>query len=185
MKIETARLVLRPLRTEDLDAVHRYAADAAVTRYMLWGPNTLAETAEFVERAAVEMEREIPACFEFGIHLDGRLIGGIGFYPDDRRETAEIGWISLPEVWGRGYMTEAAAAVRDFAFGTVGLKRLTAHCDTRNIGSWRVMEKIGMTRQGIKKGARKDKKTGAYVYDEYTYKIEAKEDEMPWDGFGD
>ena len=53
------------------------------------------------------------------------------------------------EYWGKGLATEAARAVIGWAFQTSGINRVFAYCDPRNVGSWRVMEKIGMRREGV------------------------------------
>jgi RimJ/RimL family protein N-acetyltransferase len=56
--------------------------------------------------------------------------------------------------WGKGYATEAAAAVANWLFANTDIERLAATADTRNAGSWRVMEKLGMTREGVLRGDR-------------------------------
>ena len=74
-ELHTARLVLRPLGPADLDAVHRYASDRALTRYMLFLPNeTREETAAFLRDAAAQWEKEKPSAYEFGVLLGDELI---------------------------------------------------------------------------------------------------------------
>jgi ribosomal-protein-alanine N-acetyltransferase len=80
---------------------------------------------------------------------DGRLLGAIGLKIDVEENSAELGyWVGVP-YWNRGYCTEAAAAVLDYAFSTLGLDRIHAHHLLRNPGSGRVMQKIGMRSEGI------------------------------------
>ena len=64
----------------------------------------------------------------------------------------EIGYILNRRYWNQGYMTEAARKVVSFGFEQLGLHRIIATCDPANIGSYRVMEKIGMQREGLFKG---------------------------------
>lgn len=70
---------------------------------------------------------------------------GFFYFPDiDGQPEVEIGYRLARSAWGQGYATEAALAVRDFAFGTLGLKRLIAIIDPSNKVSIRVAQKIGM-----------------------------------------
>ena len=80
---------------------------------------------------------------------EARLIGwcGLGISDDEPREA--IVWYTLhPDAWNRGYTTEAARALVDFGFRTLGLHRVGADCDPANVASWRVLEKLGMRREG-------------------------------------
>jgi ribosomal-protein-alanine N-acetyltransferase len=80
---------------------------------------------------------------------DRRLIGTCGFISWDKsRNCAEIAYALSQPYWHRGLMTEAATAVADFGFRTMGIYRLQAYCDPANIGSNRVMEKLGMRYEG-------------------------------------
>ena len=70
---------------------------------------------------------------------------GLFFFPDlDGQAEVEIGYRLARSAWGQGYATEAALAVRDYAFTTLGIKRLIAMVDPSNVASIRVAEKIGM-----------------------------------------
>jgi RimJ/RimL family protein N-acetyltransferase len=69
-----------------------------------------------------------------------------------RSGDVELGWWLVPAVWGRGLATEGAAAVRDEAFGRLGLERVVARCGADNPASARVMEKIGMHRDRVATG---------------------------------
>jgi RimJ/RimL family protein N-acetyltransferase len=77
------------------------------------------------------------------------LIGACDIFvsPSESRE-AHLGYILHPGFWGRGYMPEAARAVLKFGFEELGLHRIYAECHPRNTASARVMEKIGMRREG-------------------------------------
>ena len=76
------------------------------------------------------------------------LIGHLVFHPWAGPHTYEIGWVFAQEHHGRGYATEAARALLSHAFKTLGLHRVIATCQPENPASWRVMEKLGMRREG-------------------------------------
>ena len=80
---------------------------------------------------------------------DGRLIGSIGLVVDRPNEIAELGfWIGKP-YWNSGYCTEAATAMLRYGFGELGLNRIHCFHFSRNTASGRVIQKLGMTREGI------------------------------------
>lgn len=60
----------------------------------------------------------------------------------------EIGWIISKKYWGKGYVTEAAKAIIEFAKNDLKLKKIIAHCDSENVASYKVMEKLGMSYVG-------------------------------------
>ena len=103
----------------------------------------------------------------------GQLIGHMVFHPWFAPRTYEIGWVFHPGWHGRGYATEAARALLDYGFRELGLHRIIATCQPENPASYRVMEKIGMRREGhfrkcIYRG-------GETWWDEYFYAILAEE----------
>ena len=81
--------------------------------------------------------------------LDEKVIGEIGFnvYSSDR--TAELGYAIGKEYWRQGLTLEAAKAVVAWGFEAFGLERIFARADVPNEGSWRIMEKLGMRREGV------------------------------------
>ncbi|MFL5811991.1 MAG: GNAT family N-acetyltransferase, partial [Bdellovibrionia bacterium] len=97
------------------------------------------------------------------------LIGGCGI----RRETQEsavanLGWAINPDFQKQGYATEAARALIAFGFEQLGLSVIYTTCDTRNVASYRVMEKVGMKRVGSMKG---DKEVKGHIRDSYRYEL--------------
>lgn len=148
MELITERLVLRPLALADLQTTHEYASDKDTCKYMIFLPNkTIDETAEFLQAVERNWNAEKPMSYEFAICLDGRHIGAISIACESE-SVGEIGWILNSAYHGRGYCTEAATALVSFAKATLKLSKLVAHCDTRNVASYRVMEKLGMRRVG-------------------------------------
>jgi RimJ/RimL family protein N-acetyltransferase len=151
LPIQTDRLILRDFAADDWRAIHVYAADGEAVRYMEWGPNDEATTRAFVERA-VALQHATPRLdLELAVTLraGGGLIGGCGFHVSDPHNRAGwIGYILSREHWGQGYATEAARALLRLGFDRFGLHRIWATCDPRNTASARVLEKIGMCREG-------------------------------------
>jgi RimJ/RimL family protein N-acetyltransferase len=146
IELKTDRLILRPLNIEDLDTVHAYASEVENTKYMLHLPNdTIEETSDFLARATNEWKKEEPNFFEFAITLEGKQIGAVSVYLNEQRTEGELGWILNKKYWGKGYATEAAVAVKDFAVNELKVSNLVAHCDFRNTASSNVMKKIGLT----------------------------------------
>ena len=149
--LTTARLRLRAYREDDWRAVHEYGADPEVCKYQNWGPNSEEQTQDFVRRCVFAAQDEPPTDFFFVIALleDNRLIGGCNLSIRNVMDReAMIGYALSPGVWGQGYATEAARALLRFGFTDVGLHRITSWAEPENVGSWRVMEKIGMRREG-------------------------------------
>ena len=155
--IETERLILRPYEERDTDAVHRYAGNNENIKYMMsWGPNNdIAQTETFIKEA-IAKHRETPKTqYEFAVILkeSGRLIGGCGIYVKD--DTANLGWVLHKDYQKQGFGTEFARALISFGFTKHKLHRITAYCHAANYGSYRVMERSGMRREGhIVKGTK-------------------------------
>jgi len=130
----------------DLASTHEYASDVSNTKYMVHLPNkTTQETENFLKRVVAEWERESPQFYEFAIILDDKHIGGVSVSLDESRQTGALGWIVGKPYQGKGYATEAAKAVMDFAIKDLKVKKIIAHCDYRNVTSYRLMEKIGLS----------------------------------------
>lgn len=149
MQLETERLIIREFVPEDLEAVHAYASDPLVTRYMIWGPNTEAETREYI-RSMIDMQNQSPRqSYELAVVLrdTGQVLGGCGIHLTGPRQ-GEIGYCFNPLFWKRGYTSEAAAALLRLGFGEFGLHRIYATCRPDNIASAKVMQKIGMRYEG-------------------------------------
>lgn len=145
MEIRTSRLTLRPITMDDLTTTHAYVSDEENTRYMMFLPSeSLAETAQGIAESVAEWRKDAPARLEFALVLNGVHIGGVTLFFQENRQEAELGWVIHRAHWGRGYTTEAARAVAEYAVTHWGVKRIFACCDSENTASYRVMEKLGM-----------------------------------------
>lgn len=147
MEIRTSRLILRPLGIKYLESTHKYASDREATKYMMFLPNdTIEETAEFLQNADAEWSKQDPEYYEFAVLLNDKHIGAVSLYMDENRTTGEFGWIIHRDYWRQGITTEAVRALLDYGVNTLNVHHFIAHCDSENIASYKVMEKIGMVR---------------------------------------
>lgn len=149
--IVTDRLLIREFTLADEDAVHEYGSDPEVVRFMPWGPNTREDTRGYLERVIAGQQKEPREGYDMALVLreNNQLIGACGIHitrPDVRE--AMLGYCQHRSYWGQGYMSEAARAMVGFAFERLKLHRVYATCDSSNVGSRRVMEKIGMSYEG-------------------------------------
>jgi ribosomal-protein-alanine N-acetyltransferase len=146
--ITTSRLVLRPYRDTDLEEVLRYATDPQWAQFLpVPQPYERAHGVAFLTQQVAVDRTSSPS---WAITADGLVIGGVdvSIYHTQRR--ASIGYSLSPKWWGRGLATEAAQAVVDSCFASLDwLNKIAADADAENSGSLRVMEKIGMQREGL------------------------------------
>jgi [ribosomal protein S5]-alanine N-acetyltransferase len=143
--IETARLRLRPLVAEDLDAIHGIWVEPGVRRYLWDGERISREKAETVLASSIESFENHGFGIWAVIHREnGELIGFCGFrFLDDTPEIELLYGISTP-YWKMGLATEAARAALRYGFEEVGFDRILGIADTKNVASRRVLEKAGM-----------------------------------------
>jgi RimJ/RimL family protein N-acetyltransferase len=146
-QLTTSRLLLRAFQILDAGPMYRVFGDAEV---MHFGDGV--QTMEWVQGwLRTCLERYYPA-WGFGPYAvlekaSRSVIGycGLFFFPDlDGKPEVEIGYRLARSAWGQGYATEAARAVRDYAFDTLAIRRLIAMIDPSNAASIRVAEKLGM-----------------------------------------
>ena len=149
--LETERLMLCAWWGEDAEAAFRIYGDPAVMRFIGTGATTGS-----VEETATRLQRYIGHHEKFGFGLwatfeksTGRLIGNTGLTSLDGGPEIELGYHLAKEAWGKGYATEVAGALLDYGFQTLGLKKILAVTHPDNVASQRVLEKVGMSRQGM------------------------------------
>lgn len=171
--LESERLILRPFEETDFEAVHAYASVARNIQYMEWGPNDESDTKSFISDA-IAMSKENPCKnYQYAAVLKSaqKLIGACNLVlrGDDQ---AELGWILHRDYWKQGFGTEMGKRLLAFGFEELGLHRIIARCNAENYGSYRVMERIGMRREGHFIEARPANKFSDKKYDdEYLYAI--------------
>jgi RimJ/RimL family protein N-acetyltransferase len=149
-RIETQRLFLQALETEDAQAMYAYRSDAAVSRYQSWRPTGEAAVRESIQKIHETGFNVVNTWFQLGIYLKSskELIGDLGvhFIPPDNRQT-EIGFTVSPTYQRQGYAGEAVRALILYLFRTLHKHRITASVDPRNSASIALLEKLGMRRE--------------------------------------
>jgi RimJ/RimL family protein N-acetyltransferase len=147
--LKTSRLTLRPPVMVDAEAIFtEYAQDAEVAKYMIWRPHkNVEETRDFIRRCVKGWEEGASFPWIITLNEDGRLIGMIECRVNEYK--MDMGYVLARSHWGRGYMPEAARPVVDWGLAQREIFRIWAVCDVENPGSARVMEKVGMQREGI------------------------------------
>ena len=155
VELKTERLLLRPFRLEDVNDVFEYARDPEWAKYLLQRipqPYTREDAEEFLAGAVLTSWETNPL---FAIVLDSKVIGGINLRIGETDEIASLGYSIAQPHWGKGLVPEAAQAVIDWGFKQYGLTKIYATADLRNKRSHRVMEKLGMAREGVLRSHRK------------------------------
>lgn len=177
--LETERLVLRPLEAKDLDDLFEYTQDEETARYVTWNANqTINQAEQFLTYVLSNYEQGKQAPWAIEWKETGKMIGTIDFIHLllDENKQAELGYALSRQFWGKGIVTEAVECVMTFGFEELKLERIQARCMEGNIGSARVMEKVGMTYEGTLrrlifiKGTFHDVKMYSLLRDEYVAK---------------
>jgi RimJ/RimL family protein N-acetyltransferase len=148
LPMETERLRVRHLVADDLAAMHAIESRPEVVRWLYWEPRTEAEVRQALDNRIARARERPETGVTFGVEVlaTGVLVGHISLTVEPHRQ-GEIGFIFHPDHQGRGYATEAAAAVLAIAFGAYGLHRVFGRLEARNVASARVLEKLGMRRE--------------------------------------
>lgn len=145
--IETERLILRPVEADDVDDVLAIYGDPETARFAIGGVRDRAACEEWV-RLVIEKRRARGQGFLAAILKEtGAYTGhaGLLWQDVDGTEELEIGYWSNRSYWGRGLATEAATALREYAFGTLDRSRVISIIDVNNTASQRVAQRNGMT----------------------------------------
>lgn len=147
--IETERLRLRPPQLDDAERIfEEYAQDPEVTRYLVWKPHkTVEDTQAFLRRCLMVWETDAAYPWVIERAEDSRLLGMIELRYDEHG--LNVGYVLARSYWGCGYMPEAVNAIIRWAFVQPDVYRVWAYCDVENPASRRVMEKVGMTYEGL------------------------------------
>lgn len=154
--IATERLVLRPPRPEDADAFLEFVGDGETMRWLGGEPGGREVAVEHVERWLRRWDRN--GVGYFVVLLDDRAIGRVGLNVWDLAAgdqstyelagdaaVTELAWGLTSAYWGRGYATEAARAVREWAYRERDVERLVSMIEPANVASARVAERLGAT----------------------------------------
>jgi len=151
--LTTERLVLRRFRAGDAPVLAAYRSDEDTARYQSWAPPFTLEQAEqfVVQMSGADPDK--PGWFQWAVELQSEraLIGDVGVGLRDNLRQADLGFTLAPDRRGHGYATEAVTAVLDRLFDVQGVRRVSAECDARNLPSARLLERVGFTREGLRR----------------------------------
>ncbi|MEP7014544.1 MAG: GNAT family protein [Verrucomicrobiota bacterium] len=159
MRLVLKRSTIRDWCPEDAVSLAKHANNRKIwlgVRDLFPNPYTIEAAQEFLQKATTEKPTR-----KFCIEVDGEASGDIGIRigEDVHRQTAELGYWLGQEFWGKGVMSEAAAAFTEYCFENFQLQRIHAQCFANNPASNRVLEKIGFVFEGrLRKNAIKDGK---------------------------
>jgi len=179
LRMETERLIVRRFEERDVPDILEYsrheASDEHRRRNVDWEPTEESVRQWWTPMIAMKPEEAIQ-WLSLVVELKSRrrLIGNIGFNAKRIEDgfQGQIGWILGKAYEGRGYATEAATALLDYLFRTVGFHRVYAMTSPDNRRSWRLMERLGMRREAhFVKNCHHD----SGWTDEYVYAILAEE----------
>ncbi len=150
MRLETERLILRRPTMEDAQWIFDdYAQDPEVTKYMRWRPHeSVRTTREFLRHVLNEWMREKEFHWVIESKETGEGLGMIGIWLE-KEHRAQFGYVLSQKHWGKGYATEAARAVVEWAISQPHVYRVWAICDVENRASARVLEKAGLEFEGV------------------------------------
>ena len=167
-QLETERLVIRRFKEEDWKDLYEYLSDEEVVRYEPYQAFSIEASQNEAKSRA-----ESPAFLAVCLKENNKLIGNI-YFAKQEFKTWEIGYVFNRSYQGRGYATEAANAVIAYGFNTRGARRIVAMCNPLNTASWRLLERLGMRREGhLKQNIyfKKDEKGNPIWSDTYEYSI--------------
>ena len=152
--LQTQRLILRALTVDDAAAINELLGDKqiAANTQLIPFPYSIDLAREWIEPQARIWQEGRAAVFAICLANQsgkGSVIGVVGLEVDSAHERGELGyWVGVSH-WGKGYCTEAASAVIEFGFEQLGLHRIFAYHMIRNPASGRVMQKLGMSQEGV------------------------------------
>jgi RimJ/RimL family protein N-acetyltransferase len=146
--LETARLILRSMHATDMDDLLLIFSDPKVMAAFDSAPFDRSQMAHWLNRNLDHQVQYGFGLFSVILKTDQALIGdcGLEMMEVDGGQAAELGYDFRSDYWNQGLATEAATAVRDYAFQTLGLPQLISLIRIQNRASQRVAEKIGMRR---------------------------------------
>lgn len=176
-RLLTRRLVLRRFTAADAPTLAAYRSNPDVARYQSWdAPYPIERAIGFVAWLDEHHPDDPGEWYQLAIagrDAPERLIGDCGFRPRaDEPLIVDVGFTLDPSVQGRGYATEAVGEVLRYLFEDRAKHKVCADCDTRNDASWRLLERLGFTREGTLRGSYRE---GDEWSDEYLYGLLARD----------
>ena len=147
----TKSLMLRKITLEDAQDIFGYSKDPEVTRFVTWEPHkSIDDSINFLKSVIQRYENNEPSDWGIIYKENNKFIGTCGYVLwVPVHSLAEIAYALSREYWGKGLVTEAVKEVIKHGFEKMNLNRIYARCFVENIGSQKVLEKVGMKFEGI------------------------------------
>lgn len=147
LRLETPRLILRPPRADDLDALSEMMLDTVATRFI---GGVLPRSMSWRQLMMIigAWHAQGFAMFSVIEKSSGRWVGRLGPWQPEGWPGTEIGWAIVRDCWGRGYAGEGAVAATDWAFDTLGWSNVIHSIAPENVASQRVAQKLGSRNLG-------------------------------------
>jgi [ribosomal protein S5]-alanine N-acetyltransferase len=151
--LETERFVLRQIKQDDSKEIFQYFSKDEVTKfYDLESFTNIEQAEELIHRWNQRFENNQGIRWGITLRSEGSVIGTCGFHGWAKNHCKiEIGYELTPEYWQQGFMTEVIPKIIEFGFNNLGLNRIEAFVEPENIGSRKVLEKVGFREEGILK----------------------------------
>ena len=174
--LETQRLRIRRFAVEDIADIRRFLADPSVSRETPEIPHDEDGLLSYVHTQRGLGLSDAGRCVDLAIERqeDGPVVGLLSFVPNGKGQ-GEIGWALGAEYRGQGYATEAASGLLAYVFGSLEIHRVSAGTSAENQASWRVMERLGMRKEGHFRQARPPEVSGGAWTDTVCYAVLAEE----------
>ena len=150
-RLETPRLILRAVDIGDLKDIFAYASDEEVTRFLRWGPHrSLESTESHIMEILRQYKEGMDGPWALEYKETGSVVGSIHLMAISvQHSKVEIGFVLSKSYWNRGLMSEALTRVLEFSFERVGLNRIEGFCVVDNHAGLKVMERVGMKKEGV------------------------------------
>lgn len=179
LALVTERLLLRPLKLEDVSDVFDYASNPNIATYTVWEVHeTIHESEQFVKSILNQYEKTEMAAYGIELKKERKIVGTCGFITYDKHNhKAELAYALSPKYWGKGLAIEAAKAWVKYGFEELGLNRIEAGCHAGNFSSEKVMKRLGMRYEGtlrkdmFVKGKYRDTKVYAILKEDYKEEV--------------
>jgi ribosomal-protein-alanine N-acetyltransferase len=169
--IHTSRLFIRQFMEQDYRSLFEYLSNPSIYIYEPGEPISLEAAREIAKKRSQNND-----FWAVVLKNTDELIGHIFFKQTEPPEfmTWELGFIFNPAFQSKGYATESSLALIRYGFEHLGIHKVMANCNPENIASWKVLEKIGMTREGLSRKNvffRRDSLGAPLWTDTFTYGI--------------
>jgi ribosomal-protein-alanine N-acetyltransferase len=151
IKLNTERLLLRPVAESDVEVLYGIFSDPTVMRYWNTAPwDNLTQAKDSIHRSIEAYQTGEFLQLGIAQKSDDRLIGTCTLFNFNHQcKRAEIGYALARSAWGAGFMQEALSALITYAFTTLNLHRIEAEIDPHNVASAKTLERLGFVKEGL------------------------------------